>query len=59
MSYGGLPFWVYAVDHERFLAECTCCFNEEWHSGYSKEIPMYVQNILSDFGGEEKESENT
>jgi hypothetical protein len=48
MSYGGLPFWVYAVDYERFLAECSCCFKDEWHSGYSKELPMYVQESIQE-----------
>jgi hypothetical protein len=46
MSWGALPYWVYSVDYERFLAECSCCFKDEWHSGYSKEMPMYVQESI-------------
>ena len=37
-----LPWWVYAVEHEHFLAECSCCFPEEWSAGFSKELPDHV-----------------
>lgn len=37
-----LPFWVYDVQHERFLAECKCCFYDEWDAGYSRSIPKHV-----------------
>ena len=48
MSYGGLPFWMYSVDYERFLAQCSCCFEDEWFSGYSREMPEYVQQIIQE-----------
>jgi len=46
MSWGALPFWIYSVDYEKYLAECTCCFNDEWRSGYSKVMPLYVQESI-------------
>ena len=37
-----LPMWVWQVSHERFLAESTCAFPDEWYSGTSKEMPEHV-----------------
>jgi len=36
------------VDYERFLAQCSCCFEDEWFSGFSKEMPEYVQQIIQE-----------
>jgi len=41
-----LPWWVYAVQYERFLAECSCCFKDEWCAGFSRELPDYVVKII-------------
>ena len=40
-----LPWWVYAVEYEQYLAECSCCTWQEWYSGTSKELPNYVHDI--------------
>lgn len=37
-----LPLWIYQLEYEHFLASSTCCFNDEWFSGFSRELPTYV-----------------
>ena len=42
MSWGALPWWVYAVQYEQHLAMQSCAFEQEWYSGTSKELPKHV-----------------
>jgi hypothetical protein len=37
-----LPMWVWEATHEHFLAQSTCCFEDEWFAGTSKVLPKHV-----------------
>lgn len=37
-----LPWWVYEVDYENYLASCSCCFDDEWLAGISRSVPAHV-----------------
>lgn len=45
MSWGGLPFWIYELAHERDLALMSCAFNAEWFAGTSKVMPEHAIKI--------------
>ena len=45
MSWGAIPWWVYELQYEHFLASASCAFEEEWFSGTSKKMPTHVINM--------------
>lgn len=40
-----LPMWVLEATHEHFLAQSTCCFEDEWFAGTSKMLHKHVISI--------------
>lgn len=40
-----LPFWVYDLEYEHYVANCSCAFEDEWFAGTSKVMPEHVINI--------------
>jgi hypothetical protein len=58
MSWAGaLPFWYYDLNYEQFLAECSCCFENEWLSASSKVAPEHIIQLQQSFN-EEKDQNN-
>lgn len=42
-----LPYWLYEMQYEQFLAEASCCFYDEWTSGFSRKLPQnYVTTLV-------------
>lgn len=40
-----LPWWVYEAQYEGIIAECSCCFKQEYNSGTSKVLPEHVVKL--------------
>lgn len=45
MSFGGLPFWVYDLEYEEYIARLTGAIGEEYHPRFSRAIPNYLLYI--------------
>lgn len=45
MSWGALPWWVYQVEYEQYLCQCSCAFPEEYWAGFTQSTPQYVIHI--------------
>ena len=42
MSWGALPFWVYHVQYEQFLAKALGAMQEELDAGFVRSVPEHV-----------------
>jgi hypothetical protein len=49
MSWGALPWFIYEMQHERFQADCLCCFPEEFRSGITRATPQHVVQMQQMF----------
>jgi hypothetical protein len=50
MSWSGaLPIWIYDLEYEHFLAQCSCCFNSEWIPEWSRVVPEYFYDTKKEY----------
>ena len=45
MSWGALPWWVYQVQYEQFLAKALGAMQEELEAGFVRSLPEHVVNM--------------
>ncbi len=45
MSWGGLPWWFYELDHEENEARMLGCLYGEWHPRWARCLPKHLQRI--------------
>ena len=50
-----LPWWFMEVEHEHYLAECTCCFYDELAAGTTRSTPKHVTILFKQWETESAE----
>lgn len=48
MSWGALPWWVYQVQYEQFLAKALRAMQEELDAGFVRSLPEHVVQMQTE-----------
>ena len=56
MSWGALPFWVYQVQYEQFLAKALGAMQEELEAGFVRSLPEHVVKMQIERRDEDESS---
>ena len=56
MSWGALPFWVYQVQYEQFLAKSLGAMQEELEAGFVRSLPEHVVKMQIERRDEDESS---